>query len=131
MAVDDGPLNKQQRESVEAVRSEQKTTVELPKTVLAELGMMIARSKMAGEELSLKKVISRAIKLYLKSNLDWSNSEHVAMWSFKLSDDPEDRLELECTIDSLKSLFVSVVEALQNAGENPEELIKNMERKKL
>jgi hypothetical protein len=131
MAVDDGPLNKQQRESVEAVRSEQKTTVELPKTVLAELGMMIARSKMAGEELSLKKVISRAIKLYLKSNLDWSNSEHVAMWSFKLSDDPEDRLELECTVDSLKSLFVSVVEALQNAGENPEELIKNMERKKL
>jgi len=131
MAVDDGPLNKQQRESVEAVRSEQKTTVELPKTVLAELGMMIARSKMAGEELSLKKVISRAIKLYLKSNLDWSNSEHVAMWSFKLSDDPEDRLELECTVDSLKSLFVSVVEALQNAGENPEELIKNMERKNL
>jgi len=111
------------------VKNERKTTVDLPKEVLAELGMMIARSKLAGSELSLKKVIVRSVKLFLKSNLDWSESEHTAMWSFKLSDDPEDRLELEYPVEALKSLFVSVVEALRKAGETPEELMKLMERK--
>lgn len=112
-----------------SVKNERKTTVDLPKDVLAELGMMIARSKLAGNELSLKKIIVRSVKLFLKSNLDWSESEHTAMWSFKLSEDPEDRLELEYPVEALKSLFVSVVEGLRKAGATTEELMKLMERK--
>jgi hypothetical protein len=106
-----------------------KTTIELPRGLLDEMGM-----RAITEGLSLKALAARLLKTALMASFRFvrndeslgdtlADTKAKVLFSFKISDDPEDRFELEWSIEDTKTLFVSVAEALISAGVNPEDML--------
>lgn len=113
-----------------------KTTIELPKSLLDEMAM-----RAIAENISLKTLFGRVCRTGLMATARWGVNDKAfdktlaeekkkVLFSFKTSDDPEDRFELEYSVEDTKSLFISVSEALINAGVDLEEMLRNMGRLK-
>jgi hypothetical protein len=109
-----------------------KTTIELPKGLLDEMAMQAIV-----ENLPIKKIMARALSTGMIATFRWgindksfgdtlADTKAKVLFSFKISDDPEDRLELEWTVDSVIALFVSAAEALNSAGVNPQDVLNKM-----
>lgn len=97
----------------------QKTTVDLPKSLRAEVKRRVALSD---DEISMGALIIKALRVFVRSNLDWKDSKKKAVLDVCLSEDPEDLVTFDLPISSIRALFVSSREALRKAGEPlPEE----------
>ena len=93
----------------------QKTTVDLPRGLYAEIRRRVSLRK-TEQEFSIGKLVKDSLVTYLRSNLDWRTSKDRAVWEFQLTDDPEDTCQVEFTTEELKAHYLSVREALKKAG---------------
>jgi len=95
---------------------EKKTTIQLSSEIARELVLQAAET---GK--SQKWIVGQALKAFLTTRISFNDAIKKTVFNFRLSDDPEDRLEVPITVLNLKTLHASIHEALRAAGVNPDE----------
>jgi len=100
-----------------------KTTIDIPPDLAAVLLPRLYEKKISGAKISMGSIVTKTLRIWLRSDLSWDESKKKALWTFQLSDDPEDLIEVELSIDLLKLHFVSLAQTLQKQGVDIQKLL--------
>ena len=107
-------INTVKMSPVNREREERKTTFSMSSDLLRKLAMRAA--EMGKPQ---KWIVARSVGAFLFSNVRADDYVRKLLFGFHISADPEDRVEVEMSVETLKTLHAEVHTALRELGENP------------